>query len=147
MMIAATSMQQHIAIPNIMSMRTAIIRAFQFTHIFSFMTATTAAPKFVPGPVLSHGSPRSPPPPKLPGYGDSCFRATCYLEVDTDDAVTRLASFVGYHNSLEIIGEVESTCQLHAKKHQRSQCSDPQLTFLASSNRECSGQVYFYYEH
>ena len=106
----------------------------------------TTAPKFVPGPVLSHGSPRSPPPPNVPGYGDSCFRATCYLESEDRDAVKRLASFVGYDNTLDIIGEVEGMCRRHAKKHADSRCSETHLAFLGSTARECSGQVYFYYE-
>lgn len=104
----------------------------------------TAAPKFVPGPVLSHGSPRSPPP-SMRGYGDSCFRAMCYLETD-DDAQRRLASFIGYGSTLDIVGEVEGTCTRHSKNHVGSHCSAANLTFVASSSLECAGQVYFFYE-
>lgn len=107
------------------------------------MAAATTRPRFSLGPVLKPAFPR-PPPPKDPlGYGDSCFRAQCFLAVNDE---TPVATFSGYDKSLGIVDEVENACRLHASTRPGSSCSPIKLTFLPFTRQECSGQLYFTFE-
>jgi hypothetical protein len=105
--------------------------------------AVVNRPRFVVGPVLKPAFPR-PPPPKDPqlGYGDSCFRAQCFLASGDDT----LATFSGYDTSIGIVEEVENACRHHAATRPGSSCSPIKLTFLPYTRRECSGQLYFTFE-
>lgn len=103
------------------------------------MAAVLRKPRFVLGPELKPSFPRPPAPPTLAGYGDSCFRAQCSLDVD----MQRLVTFTGYDKSLGVVDEVENACKLHAKTHPGSACTPTKLTFLPHTRRQCSGQLYF----
>jgi len=104
--------------------------------------ATVNRPRFVLGPVLKPAFPRPPPPQNPLGYGDSCFRAQCFLAAGDD----KLATFSGYDRSLGIIDEVENACRLHSATHPGSACTPTKLTFLPYTRRECSGQLYFTFD-
>ena len=105
------------------------------------MPTTTTTLKFTAGPVLSPSIPRFPPK-NVRGYGDSCFRAMCFLE--RDDQV-RMMTFIGHDTTLGIIEKVEGSCRLHASKHPKTHCTDTNLTFLQASNLDCSGKIHFFY--
>lgn len=106
------------------------------------MAASLLKPKFAFGPKLKPSFPKPPRPPDNLGYGDSCFMAQCFMEFKGD----HVAKFTGYDKSLDIIGEVENACKIHAGQYPGASCGSTKLSFLASSNRECSGQLYFVFD-
>ena len=106
------------------------------------MAASIIKPRFTLGPQLKPSFPKGPRPPANLGYGDSCFMAQCFMDFDG----TNVAKFTGYDKSLEIIGEVENVCKIHAGKYPGATCGATKLSFLASSNHECSGQLYFIFD-
>lgn len=108
------------------------------------MAASLLRPKpyrFATGPVLASGSPR-PPPSGFGGHGAPCFKAHCLLQHGDDT----IASFYGYDKSLDIITEVENACRLHSHVTPGTECTPTRLTFLPTSARDCSGQLYFTFE-
>ena len=105
------------------------------------MAAVSTIIRFKTMPFLKTQVPRPPfPPPRLPGYGDSCFRAQCFLS----SGETRLATFSGYDRTISILNDVENACNIHAKIR-GGVCGETTLTFLTGA-MECSGQLYFTFE-
>ena len=97
--------------------------------------------KFVLGPTLQPSPPRFKPP-RLPHYGDYCFRAVCFLHPGPLETPPK-GKITGYDRSVTIAEEVENACKLHASKVPGVTCGPPQLTMLPSSPRECGGELYF----
>lgn len=60
-----------------------------------------------------------------------------------DATEARIATFSGYDTTLDIVGEVENACKIHAKTKTGTMCGETRLTFLPHTPRECSGQLYF----
>jgi hypothetical protein len=65
--------------------------------------------------------------------------------LDSDEAA-RIATFSGYDRTLQIVDEVENACRLHATVTPGTSCTAVRLTFLPSTTRGCSGQLYFSFD-
>lgn len=93
------------------------------------------------GPRLEHTNPPLFPKPRR-RFGDACWRATCYLH-DAETAAL-LGTLSGYDTGIDICEKTEHACRLQLKDYNNKvSCTPAQLTLLAMSSRECSGQVFF----
>lgn len=84
---------------------------------------------------------KEPPskPPKLPQYGNYCFRA--YTDLVSEKAHV-IKEFTGFDDDLSIIDTVNHYCELH--KGDRMVCNPPKLSFINGNSDMCNGRVIVY---
>lgn len=87
------------------------------------------------------------PPPTKPKYGAYCFKATCSV---VDPAAPRgcpVGRVIGYDKTPGVAKDTEHACRMHARTlntpKTKYACTEAQVVMLTSSDKECSGQIFF----
>lgn len=86
--------------------------------------------------------PPQPPPIDLLGYSECCFRATCFIS--SSKKIADQVRVVGYNTTPRIANDTERACKVVANQNASWTCSAASLVMLPSSNKSCSGQMYFH---